>query len=196
MAQDEREAMAPQGLADWILGNFKGSDLTHLKLQKLLFYCYGAALAHDRSHEIGPVDFEAWRLGPVCKTVYHRFKVYKAAVIPAGDGDAPSYSQESSRILNAVLEIYGPLKAESLVEETHREEPWITAYSLGEGTPIGVESLRAHFSRRFRPGNVLPPSVSFDAGSFKLDSIPIEPFWDLFSLASHLQLARKRAAIG
>ena len=52
----------------------------HLKLQKLLYLCYGTHLVnHDK--EIANVTFYAWRLGPVIKEVYHDFKKFGDAEI-------------------------------------------------------------------------------------------------------------------
>jgi len=51
-------------LAEWVLSELKEPP-THLKLQKLCFYAYGFGLAEGHEEELGTVQFEAWKHGPV-----------------------------------------------------------------------------------------------------------------------------------
>lgn len=54
----------------------RGSLMTNLKLQKLLFYAQAFYLAIcDRP--LFDEDFQAWATGPVQPEVYHRFQHYK-----------------------------------------------------------------------------------------------------------------------
>jgi uncharacterized phage-associated protein len=64
-------------IADWLL--IRSGGMSHLKLQKMLFYCYGGLVGKGI-----PVDgeFEAWKYGPVCREVWLRFKCYEDKTIP------------------------------------------------------------------------------------------------------------------
>ncbi|MBQ7262906.1 MAG: DUF4065 domain-containing protein [Synergistaceae bacterium] len=56
-------------------------DVAPLKLQKLLYYCQGYALALT-GKPLFPEPVEAWRYGPVVDSVYQAYKRYKGATIP------------------------------------------------------------------------------------------------------------------
>ena len=58
-------------LAEYIL--MKHGPMSHLKLQKLLFYCDAYHLAYF-DVELVPDKFEAWMHGPVCRKVFQKMK--------------------------------------------------------------------------------------------------------------------------
>ena len=58
-------------LADFILHNY--GEMSHLKLQKLLYYCEAYHLAYFDASLIRQ-DFEAWVHGPVCREVFLALK--------------------------------------------------------------------------------------------------------------------------
>ena len=60
-----------QLLADYILAT-KGA-MSHLKLQKLLYYCEAYHLAYFDTSLINE-NFEAWVHGPVCRNVFNALK--------------------------------------------------------------------------------------------------------------------------
>ena len=65
--------------------------LTHLKLQKLMFYGYGAALAFDCERALGgKIAFEAWEHGPVNREVWKEYKDHGSRSI---DSNRPSARQ-------------------------------------------------------------------------------------------------------
>ena len=65
----------------------KTIKVTHLKLQKLAYYCQGLHLAvYDLP--LFSDEFEAWRHGPVVSTLYHEYKKYGEQFIPHEPGKA------------------------------------------------------------------------------------------------------------
>lgn len=62
------------------------SDLTPLKVQKLLFFCHAALLLRSNIPLIRD-EFEAWSYGPVIPSIYHALKQF-------GSGLVTSYCQE------------------------------------------------------------------------------------------------------
>jgi uncharacterized phage-associated protein len=181
-------------LTNWVVGHFEGDDLTPLKLQKLLFYCAGVVAAFEFGRELGAIPFHAWRLGPVNREVYQKFKPMAATPLtPAMTADLPSpqYSHECQGLLGAVLTVYGHLPATALVNETHREAPWRDSYVAGEDRAIDPVSIGRHFQSKFRDG-FMPPSVAFAAGDFLIDGIPISRFESIFALADALKNARSQ----
>lgn len=126
--------MKAQLLADYIL--LKYSPMSHLKLQKLLFYCEAYHLAYFKTSLIEE-DFEAWVHGPVCREVFDVYKnkavLYKDLVFD-GDGsevmsqiDKIGLSSDQIALLNDVLNTLNAWTAFELESATHREYPWIQA---------------------------------------------------------------------
>lgn len=140
-----------------------GESTTPLKLQKLMFYGYGAALAHGEPTP--DIEFLHWKHGPVCQAVYEHFKHYGSNPLPV-PSDGP-------RLLGAArdaVSVYGLLSAWQLREESHLEAPWLDTLP---GQSIDRESIRAHFKRKFcgpaveAPKN-LPGMWSLAADGFRL----------------------------
>ena len=119
-----------------------GDYLNVLKLHKLLYYVQAWSLAYGR----GPLfagKFQAWVHGPVNRELFDRFRDSKymysavtAADVPS-DFDPASVSDEPRQLIDAVLEVYGPLTGDQLEEMTHQEAPWITAR---DGVPPSARS--------------------------------------------------------
>jgi len=95
-----------------------GEPVTHLKLQKLVYYAYAHTLVRTgRQLFVEPIL--AWKHGPVVEHLYHELKQYgcdpiEFAQIPA----------EVLPILDSVCEWYMPLSAWTLSQSTHQELPW------------------------------------------------------------------------
>lgn len=173
---------AAQPLARWILVNC--NDVTNLKLQKLLFYCYGAALAFDFDDEVGQFAFEAWKYGPVERTVYKTYSQYEANQIPKPSNSATlSLGLESK--LRSILKIYGSLTPMELVRQSHLEAPWIAAWN-NNGAPISSASIKKHFKAKFVSNPIEYPEVILDSGIFQIDNIPVQKFSSIEELADAL----------
>lgn len=118
----------PEQIADWFLLNVdreKGDLITHLKLQKLVYYAQAWSLAlFDRP--LFEEDFQAWMHGPVLPSLYHRHKDYKYEPLPAPEG-AVDLDPDTEALLTDLLNTYGEKSAKALEELTHQEEPWIRA---------------------------------------------------------------------
>lgn len=175
-------------LADWILQRCE-SPITHLKLQKLAFYGYGALLAYGREEELGgELIFEPWEHGPVCRAIWRRFKDVDASPIqPASAAPSPlRLSSESESLLRDVLEIYGSLDAWSLRQQSHLEKPWRDAYQARRQRIDGNE-LREFFKEKFLSTTFRYPEYFGGSSSLSLDGIPQARFDGLRGLASHLR---------
>lgn len=171
--------MSATDLAAWVLAK-SARSLTHLKLQKLCFYSYGAALAFDFADEIGEVVFEPWEHGPVSRPVWHRFRELGSAEIPRPK-EVPTYSAQAEEHLGDVLRIYGRLSAWELREQSHLEAPWVEAFKQ-HAASIDREALRAHFRRKFKT-DVQWPEALLRSASYSLDGVPLARYSDLRALA-------------
>ena len=102
-----------------------GDTISNLKLQKLVYYAQGCALALlDRPLFKDPIW--AWTHGPVVDSLYHEYKRWEAGAIPPPeDMDFTLYSHDEREVLDEVYEVYGQFSAWKLRDMTHSEPPWL-----------------------------------------------------------------------
>lgn len=96
--------------------------ITHLKLQKLLYFVQALSLTiFDK--KAFPEKILAWSYGPVVNEVYQKYKKNHAKEIIIED-DAKNISSGLYKIIEEVVNCYGSIDANKLVDFTHEEEPW------------------------------------------------------------------------
>lgn len=173
-------------LSLWIRSHVPATSgpVSHLKLQKLLFYSYAGALAFDHDAEVGEISFEAWRHGPVNPETVERFRSHADAPLPP-PADTVSYGAEVEQTLSDVLGVYAWLSPWALRQQSHLEAPWIDASRLGGQRRIERESIRRHFVAKFRDDVRLPEYLG-RSSSFRIDGIPTARFGSLHELAQQL----------
>lgn len=152
------------------------TPVTHLQVQKLLYYVRGWSLA-EHATPLFDGTFEAWTHGPAVRELYTRFKAFGSAPIPAAEGQLDETLTERERELVAwVWRRYGRFTAAALREMTHREAPWRDARGAlpndaPSNTPISDQSLLAHFrslaerERRFQDDDDVLVTAISDARS-------------------------------
>lgn len=103
--------------------------LNVLKLHKLLYYVQAWHLAFGRGRCFDS-SFQAWVHGPVCRSIYDRFKDTKSmySLVTTKDVrmefDPGELPKKVRRHIDSVLEAYADLTDDQLEEMTHRERPW------------------------------------------------------------------------
>lgn len=114
------------------LGKSEGSSLTHLKLQKLVYYAQAWSLVLlERPMFHG--EFQAWAHGPVNYALYSKYRNYGWENIEPLTEDNSSvdpedvFDADELQVLDEVWEIYGDYDAKYLERLTHQERPWIEA---------------------------------------------------------------------
>lgn len=110
--------------------NDMGHEVSHLKLQKLIYYI-------DAWHYVlleKPIikeNFEAWMHGPVVRQLWNYYKDVSTlnAILVVKDDDRITLdiSEEQLEVINDVLDEYGNKSAYYLECLTHEEKPWIAA---------------------------------------------------------------------
>jgi uncharacterized phage-associated protein len=105
-----------------------GDVVTHLKLQKLLYYAQGWHLALF-DENLFPERIEAWAHGPVCPPVWARFKDQNFNPITPDDIHCENVdlSEAQQNFLEEVWRVYGQFSAKRLEEMTHGEPPYLDA---------------------------------------------------------------------
>jgi uncharacterized phage-associated protein len=116
--------------------------ISHMKLQKLVYYCQGFHLALYDS-PFFPEQIEAWTHGPVCPRLYHVLKVYGSSPIAAIiDPDKINLSDREKNLVAMVYDSYGQYSALRLREMTHKEGPWNKTW---EGSTIPLDAMARYF---------------------------------------------------
>ncbi len=125
--------------------NRLGKSISNLKLQKMLYFLQAEFLV-SRNVACFREGIEAWDFGPVVPEVYHRYKVYGSASIPSivGDDYCPFNGNDKS-LADDIIEVCAKYSASRLVEITHKQSPWLSAYHKYSGAPISNESIRSFF---------------------------------------------------
>ena len=102
--------------------------LTHLRLQKLLYYVQGWSLAL-RGTPMFPDRIEAWANGPVVPTLFQGSKAHGANPVElAGELPDLDMTDEERTFVAEVWDEYKPFAALKLREMTHNEKPWVDAH--------------------------------------------------------------------
>jgi uncharacterized phage-associated protein len=115
-------------IADFFVRKFIDSDgpVTHLKLQKLLYYAQGIGFGRANVKLIKE-PFLAWEHGPVVREVYSYYKEYGNRPLPKNERIdlAEVYENEVvMAVLEETISLYGVYDAWYLREKTHTEAPW------------------------------------------------------------------------
>lgn len=125
--------------------------LSHLRLQKLLYYTQGWSLAL-RGKPLFNERIEAWAHGPVLPDVFKEFADYRSQAIPPDSFPyrSGSLSEEERDHIESVWNAYKKYSALSLREMTHREPPWLEVRGgLEAGAkcsrPIKPASMKSYF---------------------------------------------------
>jgi uncharacterized phage-associated protein len=127
--------------------------MSHLKLQKLAYYCQGYHLAINNI-PIFSGAIHAWDHGPVVAPLYGRYCMYKGSIIDVPDDRdyISDLSPHALKILDFVLNTLGSIGAWALRGRSHKESPWRSHYSEDTGrvdqAEITHEQLYAFFSQK------------------------------------------------
>jgi uncharacterized phage-associated protein len=100
--------------------------VTHLKLQKLIYYAQGYFLAENNGEPLFDDRIEAWVHGPVCPALYSIYRKYDYSIIPHCD-PVEINCTKSTEMLERIWKKLGALSGPRLEDMTHKEHPWITA---------------------------------------------------------------------
>lgn len=133
-------------VAEYILSNSnpqEGDIISHLKLQKLLYYCQGFHLA-IRNAPLFSESIHHWDHGPVVPDLYYQYKKYGNAALPIPENfDDSVITQSEKEVIDEVLTVYGQFSAWKLRNMTHDEPPWKDTDDCDE---ITHRQLIAYFS--------------------------------------------------
>jgi uncharacterized phage-associated protein len=116
-------------LAYYIINSKKYPNLSHLKLQKLLYYIQSWHLVFF-DKKLFDDDFQAWVHGPVSRKIYDAFKDESILHNELNTDFSKNANIESMltdeqiELINDVLDEYGDKTPYHLECLTHEEKPW------------------------------------------------------------------------
>lgn len=133
--------------------------LTHLKLQKVMFFAHAWNLGKYSKPLVGQT-FEAWRYGPVVRVVYDQLKVYEnrnidtlLKRIDVNQGIMRvmewKFDRDTEEILKNIFDYYANFYASDLVKLSHEPDgPWDKVWKKASAdTVVGMyipnESIRS-----------------------------------------------------
>lgn len=127
-------------------------EITNLSLQKLLYYieAFAQVILNER---VFNNRCEAWKLGPVYRDVYEKYKVFGSNQIVIDKVDMSKVLDEEHRkLVDFVLKHFAIFNGFTLKEMTHAEEPWTEAhrgYSIDERCEeqITHEAIQKYFEK-------------------------------------------------
>ena len=139
--------------ANTILNCFFDKDefITHMKIQKLLYFSYGVYLSKHNTYMVEN-RFQAWTYGPVLPTLYHKLKDFGDAYITKQiNFEGEIYAYTSGEVLNTIKTIvnkFGHHSAFKLSEMTHvKDGPWFkTVQEKGYKQDIDINLIKNYFS--------------------------------------------------
>lgn len=128
--------------------------MTNLRIQKLLYYVQGWALA-ARGRPLFTERIEAWKKGPVVRSVWQLYTCHGRSPIPSEEAFIGTrLSPADKMFIRSVWEGYKKNSAIALIEMSHSEKPWIEARAgIPDSDPsdaeISNETMESWFQQRF-----------------------------------------------
>jgi uncharacterized phage-associated protein len=140
--------------------NVEDNPLDHLRLQKLVYNAHGWHLA-EKGTPLIEEPVEAWKYGPVIRSLFKEFKKYGNGFITENAGTVSragvsvpnvQYGDEETReLLDRVWKLYEPFSGVELSRLTHAPgTPWLKTWNLSGGkgnAKISDRDIEAHFRK-------------------------------------------------
>ncbi|EJR73255.1 Panacea domain-containing protein [Bacillus cereus] len=128
-------------------------SITHLKLQKLVYYAQGWHMALNKGKALFDNEIRAWVHGPVCPDLYTKYRDYQYFEIPPTEVPKVILNDESAKeTVDLVWKVYGEYDGKFLEELTHQEAPWIKARkglqaNENSNVLISTKTMRKYFEK-------------------------------------------------
>ncbi len=141
----------------------KGSTITPMKLQKLVYFAHGWYLSLTNAKPLIDEKIEAWRYGPVVPSLYHQFKSLGNRPIEEYATDfqiepeirfiTPNLPEDKNlfAFMEKIWDVYGKFTAIQLSNLTHQSDtPWAKVWTNGDvpkGTGIDDSIIKEYFDK-------------------------------------------------
>lgn len=140
----------------WLAANDRPDEpmyLTHLQLEKLLFYVQGWSLV-ERDAPMFAEPLEAWRDGAVVEVVYEEFKAHgKRPIVEVPGAEPDELIPADKDLVRSVWNRYKRYSALGLSDLVHEDQAWLSARGpLGKKAAsrkkIRTDLLRRSFGQK------------------------------------------------
>jgi len=102
----------------------KHGPVTHMKLQKLVYYGQAWSLVWDEN-VLFDERIEAWANGPVVPRLFNQLQgKFRVAASDLKPGSSDNLTPAEKETIDKMLEFYGPRTPQWLSDLTHAEDPW------------------------------------------------------------------------
>ena len=123
----------------------EGDAMTHLKLQKLIYFAQGVSLACTDTL-LFDEPMMAWPHGPVSSSVYSHYKIFAQNAIPQPpEMDFDIYDQSIKNLICKVYNFYGGRTASYLRNLSHEHIAWKNANNSDDKT-IDYNDVKTDFA--------------------------------------------------
>lgn len=120
-------------------------SISNLRLQKLLYFVQAQFWVTNKRACFND-KLEAWNLGPVVPSVYHKFKLFGSLNFPQSlVTEFRGISTGDQRLINETLDKCAQYSTSTLISLTHGQKPWQDAYARGDDKTIYPDSMRIYF---------------------------------------------------
>jgi len=122
--------------------------ITHLKLQKLLYFAQAAYLSiYDT--ELFENEIQAWDFGPVIPVIYQKYKTFGNSLLDLPTDYTNSLSKEITYFLDGIWEMFAKYSAVELINITHEHKPWKVAFKAGMNNIIEKSAMQEYYKNIF-----------------------------------------------
>ncbi len=134
--------------------NREGDPVSHLKLQKLLYYSQAWHLVNF-GRTLFPDPIEAWAYGPVVRSLYEKYSKEVRSSMPIlypftktdGTKEEKPFSKPELHYLKEFYKRFIRMSAHDLVNMSHRDEPWQVTK---RNEAIDTELMRKFYTSMYR----------------------------------------------
>lgn len=152
---------ASQSIANAFLAKAreKGTALTNMQVQKLVYFAHGFNLAL-RDEPLISDEIKAWNFGPVIPPLYNDLKCYgngvvQAPIEPEKFPVPPAADLFTSGLVSKIFDLYGHVSGTRLSAATHKEgSPWETVYKQAKFSAIPNDLIKSYFRGLLKPASV------------------------------------------
>jgi uncharacterized phage-associated protein len=127
-------------------------SITHLKLQKLVYFAHAYHLAFTNGSPLIQERIEAWKFGPVVDSLYEEFKHFKSDSIKMEELSKEVETSYSDLIplLQKIWSVFGSMSALALSDLSHEPGgPWSVTLGHQTDTPPQHASISDEEITRF-----------------------------------------------
>ena len=124
-------------------------EITNLSLQKLLYYVEGLSEVFLKK-SVFEQPCQAWKYGPVYKMVYDKYKSFGRNPIVVDKKDFSGMLDEDTiKVINYVLDHFAIYNGTTLMEFTHREEPWARTHAEYDENDLCAEEIPHELIKKY-----------------------------------------------